>query len=103
MGIAQAGTNVANIFGPPLFILIALLQLGWRTCFALMGGLGFLWLPLWFFSYHLPKPKDDSVESGSKIFDQGSSEVQASMGRTLGQSFLPILFGGSICFGCRLT
>jgi len=54
MGIVNAGTNIANIFGPPLFIFIAL-RLGWQACFAIMGGLGFLWLPLWFFTYRLPK------------------------------------------------
>ncbi len=54
MGIVNAGTNLANIFGPPLFILIAL-TLGWQACFAIMGGLGFLWLPFWFLTYRLPK------------------------------------------------
>lgn len=54
MGIVNTGTNLANIFGPPLFILIAL-KLGWQACFAIMGGLGFLWLPFWFLSYRLPK------------------------------------------------
>jgi MFS transporter, ACS family, hexuronate transporter len=53
MGIVNAGTNLANIFGPPVFIFIAL-KLGWQACFAIMGGLGFLWLPLWFGMYRLP-------------------------------------------------
>lgn len=54
MGIVNAGTNLANIFGPLLFILIAV-KLGWQVCFAIMGGLGFLWLPIWFLTYRLPK------------------------------------------------
>jgi ACS family hexuronate transporter-like MFS transporter len=54
MGIVNAGTNIANIIGPPIFILIAL-RLGWQVCFAVMGGLGFLWLPVWFLTYRLPK------------------------------------------------
>ena len=54
MGVVNAGTNIANIIGPPIFILIAL-RLGWRVCFAIMGGLGFLWLPVWFLTYRLPK------------------------------------------------
>jgi MFS transporter, ACS family, aldohexuronate transporter len=54
MGIINAGTNIANIIGPPVFILIAL-RLGWQVCFAIMGGLGFLWLPVWFLTYRLPK------------------------------------------------
>jgi MFS transporter, ACS family, hexuronate transporter len=55
MGMINSGTNLANIFGPPLFIFIAL-KMGWQACFAIMGALGFLWLPLWFLTYRLPKP-----------------------------------------------
>ena len=54
MGIVNSGTNLANIFGPPLFIFIAL-KVGWQACFAIMGGLGFLWLPFWLVMYRLPK------------------------------------------------
>jgi ACS family hexuronate transporter-like MFS transporter len=54
MGVVNAGTNLANIFGPPIFIFIAL-TMGWQACFAIMGGLGFLWLPFWFLTYRLPK------------------------------------------------
>jgi MFS transporter, ACS family, aldohexuronate transporter len=62
MGIVNAGTNLANIFGPPLFILIAL-KLGWQACFAIMGGLGFLWLPFWFLTYRLP----NQVQAGAAV------------------------------------
>src|SRR5215469_2880303 len=54
MGIVNAGTNIANIIGPPVFIFIAL-KVNWQVCFAIMGGLGFLWLPAWFLLYRLPK------------------------------------------------
>lgn len=53
MGIVNAGTNVANIIGPPVVILIAV-KLGWQYCFLIMGGLGFLWLPLWWQFDHVP-------------------------------------------------
>src|ERR1700680_655716 len=66
MGIVNAGTNLANIFGPPLFILIAL-TLGWQACFAIMGGLGFLWLPFWLLTYRLPKQSGAPTAPGSKI------------------------------------
>jgi MFS transporter, ACS family, hexuronate transporter len=66
MGIVNAGTNLANIFGPPLFILIAL-TLGWQACFAIMGGLGFLWLPFWFLTYRLPKQVGAPAAPGAKI------------------------------------
>jgi MFS transporter, ACS family, hexuronate transporter len=66
MGIVNAGTNLANIFGPPLFILIAL-TLGWQACFAIMGGLGFLWLPVWFLTYRLPKQAGLAMAPGAKL------------------------------------
>jgi ACS family hexuronate transporter-like MFS transporter len=66
MGIVNAGTNLANIFGPPLFILIAF-TLGWQACFAIMGGLGFLWLPFWFLTYRLPKQAGAATTPGAKI------------------------------------
>lgn len=65
-GIVNAGANLANIFGPPLFILIAL-KLGWRWCFAIMGGLGFLWLPVWWLFYHLPRKEGAFAQPVSKL------------------------------------
>jgi ACS family hexuronate transporter-like MFS transporter len=53
MGIVNFGTNLANIIGPLLFALITKTW-GWRFGFALMGGLGFVWLPIWLLS--TPKP-----------------------------------------------
>lgn len=53
MGVINFGTNFANVIGPPLFIWIAL-SLGWQACFAIIGGIGFLWLPAWFMAYRLP-------------------------------------------------
>jgi ACS family hexuronate transporter-like MFS transporter len=66
MGIVNAATNAANIFGPPLFIFLAL-QLGWQACFAIMGGLGFLWLPVWLFAYHLPRQAGAPAPPASKL------------------------------------
>jgi ACS family hexuronate transporter-like MFS transporter len=66
MGIINAGTNLANIFGPPLFITIAL-TLGWQACFAMMGGLGFLWLPFWFLTYRLPKRVERATAPAGKL------------------------------------
>ena len=66
MGIINSGTNLANIFGPPLFIFIAL-KMGWQACFAIMGALGFLWLPLWFLTYRLPKPAGVAAPDIAKL------------------------------------
>lgn len=66
IGIVNSGTNVANIIGPPIFILIAL-KLGWQWCFAIMGGLGFLWLPFWLKFYGLPHHESSPAELRSQL------------------------------------
>jgi ACS family hexuronate transporter-like MFS transporter len=66
MGVVHAGANVANIIGPPLFILIAL-KLGWQWCFAIMGALGFLWLPIWWRFEHLPRREGAAAQAASKL------------------------------------
>ena len=53
MGVVNLGTNLAQIVGPPVFIAIAL-TFGWRACFAVMGALGFVWVPVWMLVYRLP-------------------------------------------------
>ena len=53
MGVVNFGTNLAQIVGPPIFIAIAL-SLGWRACFAIMGILGFIWVPVWLLVYRPP-------------------------------------------------
>jgi len=62
MGVVNFGTNLANIIGPPLFIWIAL-TLSWRTCFALIGGIGFFWVPAWLVVYR-PLVQPGAAEQG---------------------------------------
>jgi len=66
MGIVNSGTNLANNFWAPAIYLIAF-TLGWQACFAIMGGLGFLWLPFWFLMYRLPKQAGVATAPGAKI------------------------------------
>ena len=66
MGLINSGTNLANIVGPPLFIWIAL-KLSWQQCFAIVGGLGFLWLPLWLLAYKLPRSAKAAEPEARKL------------------------------------
>lgn len=68
-GIFNAGTNVASMVGPPLFIWMSA-RYGWRACFLITGSLGFVWLIAWLISYRLPhlhpavnKPELDYIRS----------------------------------------
>jgi ACS family hexuronate transporter-like MFS transporter len=53
-GIFNAGTNVASMIGPPLFVWMNA-HVGWRGCFLITGGLGFVWLALWLWQYRPPE------------------------------------------------
>ena len=66
MGFVNAGTNAANIIGPPIFVVIAL-KFGWQWCFAIMGGLGFLWLPVWWRMDHVPKSDGAAAPPAGKL------------------------------------
>ena len=52
-GIFNAGTNVASMIGPPLFVWMVV-QMGWRMCFLITASLGFVWVIFWLFCYRLP-------------------------------------------------
>jgi ACS family hexuronate transporter-like MFS transporter len=66
MGVVNFGANIANIFGPALFIWIAI-ELSWRAGFAIVGAAGFLWVPLWLIFYRLPKRPGAAAEETSKL------------------------------------
>jgi MFS transporter, ACS family, hexuronate transporter len=52
-GIFNAGTNVASMVGPPLFVWMAM-RFGWRDCFLITGVTGFLLAVIWAVVYRLP-------------------------------------------------
>lgn len=52
-GIFNAGSNVASMVGPPIFAWM-LSYWGWRGCFLISGGLGFIWMISWLMSYRKP-------------------------------------------------
>ncbi len=53
-GIFNAGTNVASMVGPPLFVWMAG-HFGWRDCFLITGSVGFILAIIWWFAYRLPE------------------------------------------------
>ncbi|MBI5084139.1 MAG: MFS transporter, partial [Acidobacteria bacterium] len=53
-GIFNAGTNVATMIGPPLFVWMNA-HLGWRTCFFITATTGLVCLALWWTVYRLPR------------------------------------------------
>ena len=53
-GIFNAGTNMANIVGPPLFAFLSF-HYGWRVCFYVTSSLGIIFSLVWYFSYYTPR------------------------------------------------
>lgn len=53
VGIFNAGTNVASMIGPPMFVYAAA-QYGWRACFVVTGAIGFVWLVAWLLFFRQP-------------------------------------------------
>jgi ACS family hexuronate transporter-like MFS transporter len=53
-GIFNAGTNVASMIGPPIFVWMAA-KYGWRDCFLITGGVGFILVVIWWVVYRLPE------------------------------------------------
>jgi len=53
-GVFNAGSNVASMIGPPVFVWIAA-KYGWRECFLITGAVSFILLAAWWVAYRLPE------------------------------------------------
>lgn len=53
-GIFNSGTTLASVLGPPVFVWMTL-HAGWRSCFLITAGTGFVWLALWWTRYGPPQ------------------------------------------------
>ncbi len=54
MGIVNSGAALGSALSAPLIIWLEL-HFGWRSAFAITGGLGFVWVLLWLLLYRLPE------------------------------------------------
>ena len=52
-GIFNAGSNVASMIGPPMFVAMSE-AFGWRASFSITASLGFVWLAAWLLLYKKP-------------------------------------------------
>ena len=53
-GLVNAAAATGAVISPPLIAWITL-RYGWRSAFAMTGGLGFVWLAAWLALYKLPQ------------------------------------------------
>lgn len=74
-GIFNAGTNVASMIGPPVFVAINAAY-GWRSSFILTAASGFVWVVLWLLFYKRPPAGTDvpaaehSISWGTALRDR---------------------------------
>jgi MFS transporter, ACS family, hexuronate transporter len=68
-GIFNAGTNVATMIGPAMFVAMKDAY-GWRACFWITGAMGLVWSVIWWFSYYVPKPESVGPSENTAVNDQ---------------------------------
>jgi ACS family hexuronate transporter-like MFS transporter len=96
-GIFNAGSNVASMVGPPVFVYVNLVYC-WRACFLVTGGLGFLWVVLWLMFYRQPPVQEEDKNEPSIGWLQALGSRRP--GDSQPPSSSPTLCGGSISTGC---
>jgi len=73
-GIFNAGTNVATMVGPPMFVWMNS-HFGWRDCFLITASSGIICLALWWFYYRLPT-EHKSVNAAELAIIQSDADEQ---------------------------
>jgi len=65
-GIFNAGSNIATMIGPVLFVYMTA-RFGWRACFLITASSGLVVLVLWYFTKAEPPPQDDDDPNAVKL------------------------------------
>ncbi len=76
MGIFNSGVSVGSIVAPPLIVWLQL-QFGWQATFLVTGGLGFLWLALWWAFYETPQRHRAISRDEYALITEGRTAVPA--------------------------
>lgn len=79
-GIFNAGTNVATMIGPPVFVWMNS-HFGWRDCFLITAATGIICLSLWWWYYRVPSEhKSVNAEELAYIHSDPDEKLEARMG-----------------------
>jgi ACS family hexuronate transporter-like MFS transporter len=76
-GIFNSGSNVGAILAP-LTVPWIRINWGWEAAFIIMGGIGFLWLILWFIYYETPE-KQKRLSVAELDYINGSEEEKVAI------------------------
>ncbi len=73
VGIFNAGTALGNTLAVPVAAAIALAY-GWQSAFVFTGAIGFVWVAIWYFAYHLPQDHPRLSEEEKQLILAGREE-----------------------------
>ena len=73
-GIANVGSGTGSMIAVPLVAWIVL-KWGWHEAFIVTGALGFFWLILWHFLYHLPEKHPNITQEELDYIRAGQEET----------------------------
>lgn len=76
IGIFNSGTAIGNAAAVPIVAFLTL-NYGWRSAFVFTGALGFVWVFIWYFSYHLPKDHPRLGAEERELIMAGREDVNA--------------------------
>jgi ACS family hexuronate transporter-like MFS transporter len=74
VGIFNSGTNVGAILAP-LAVPAIIIAWGWQAAFIITGGIGFIWMILWFVFYEIPE-KQRKLSIGELELIRSDSDEQ---------------------------
>ncbi|HEY3444020.1 MAG TPA: MFS transporter [Paludibaculum sp.] len=83
-GIFNAGTNVATMVGPPVFVWMNY-HFGWRTCFFITATSGLICLAAWWLFYRLPRDHK-MVNAGELAIIESDVDERVERKMTWGQA-----------------
>ena len=72
-GWAGVGFSIGAMLAPPI-IYVAHISFGWQGAFLLTGGLGLIWVALWWWGYHSPE-SHPSLSEEERAFITQDKEV----------------------------
>lgn len=73
VGILNMGPGMGAIIAPPLMAWL-ILTIGWKMAFVVTGALGFVWLILWRWIYHLPQNHPQITAEELALIQQDKEE-----------------------------